>query len=167
MTYIKSGRQRWKQKLPIVNDIRELCLSRNSRALGLDYGDKRVGVAVSDTGFSIASPLIVLDSHNVFDMLFKIIDEYNVSVIVIGKPITLCGESGGKQLEKVVKFAEKLLLIRDMSVIMWDERFSTHAAVRYMSQTNISLNKQNKLKDKLSASFILQGVLDLFNLSFV
>ncbi len=145
--------------MPVIKDIKELCITKNGRALGIDYGDKRVGIAVSDVGFSMAFPLTVLESHNIFDKLFKIVDEYNIYFIVIGEPLTLSGKSRGKQFEKVVKFTKKLLSIRDINVFMWDERLSTHAVMRDISQANVSLSKQNKIKDKLSASFILEGAL--------
>lgn len=145
--------------MPIIKDTEELCIAKNSRALGIDYGDKRVGIAVSDVGFSMAFPLTVLESHNIFDKLFKIIDEYNICFIVIGEPVTLSGESGGKQFDKVGKFTEKLLSIKDIDILMWDERLSTHAAMRHISQADISRSKQNKIRDKISASFILEGAL--------
>lgn len=146
--------------MPIINDIRTLCIPRGSRVLGIDYGDKRVGIAVSDTTLSIASPFVILESHDVFEKLFKIIDEYCISLVVIGNPISLSGQDSGKQLKKVMKFTEKLLSIRDMNVYMWDERLSTHAAMRYILQAGLSRGKQKRIKDKVAASFILQGALD-------
>lgn len=147
--------------MPLIKNPQELCFPKGSRALGIDYGDKRVGIAVSDTTLSISSSLTVLPSHNLFAKLFQIIDKYNVFLIVIGLPLTLSGNVGGKQLEKVQKFVDKLLSLRDINALLWDERMSTHAAMRYVYQAELSKNKQKQIKDKIAASFILQGVLDL------
>ncbi len=129
------------------------------RILCLDYGDKRIGVAVSDFTLSIASPLTVIESHAPFASLAKIIEDYSVFKVVIGIPVTLSGENNGKQLSKVKKFAEKLSNIINVEVEFWDERFSTNAAMRYINEAELSIKKQNKIKDKVAASFILSGYL--------
>ena len=129
------------------------------RILCLDYGDKRIGVAVSDFTLSIASPLTVIESHAPFSLLAKIIEDYSVFKVVIGIPMTLSGENNGKQLSKVKKFAEKLSNIINVEVEFWDERFSTNAAMRYINEAELSIKKQNKIKDKVAASFILSGYL--------
>ncbi len=152
--------------MPIINkdDIKELCCPKNSRALGIDYGDSRIGISVSDTTFTIASPLTVCNSHNVFGPLLQIIDDYKISVVVIGIPLSLSGGSEGKQLEKVQKFAHKLLTLRnDLQILLWDERLSTHAAMRYINEAGFSKQKQKCVKDKVAASFILQGWLDNYS----
>lgn len=146
--------------MPIVNNINELCVQENRRVIGIDYGDKRIGIAVSDRTLQIASPLVILDSNQVFDKMFKIIDEYDVFLVVVGDPKAMCGGDSGKQLEKVHKFIDKMLSIRDVDVIFWDERLSTSAAMRYINNANLSRDKQKKIRDKVAASFILQGVLD-------
>jgi putative Holliday junction resolvase len=130
------------------------------RALGLDYGDKRIGIAVSDTTLTIASPLIILESHNVFPKLLRIIEEYVVTVIVVGKPVSMSGDNNNSQLQKVKKFVEKLRTLTDMDVVFWDERMSSHASMRYINDAKISRGKQKNVRDKVAAGFILQGWLD-------
>jgi putative Holliday junction resolvase len=134
------------------------------RALGLDYGDKRTGVALSDIGWNIASPLIVLDSHKIFSELLAIIRDNSVKIVVVGLPIALGGGRHGKQLEKVVKFTgilkNKLSFDEAMDVLFWDERLSSVAAHRALSETGASMNNRKKNVDKIAASFILQGFLD-------
>ncbi|MDR2074611.1 MAG: Holliday junction resolvase RuvX [Holosporales bacterium] len=135
-------------------------MRNNGRALGLDYGHKRIGIALSDPTLTIASPLTTLESHNVFSKLLEIIDKYEVKVIVIGKPISMSGESNNSQLQKVEKFIGKLKTLIDIEVILWDERLSTHASQRCVNEAKISRNKQKNIIDKVAASFILQGWID-------
>ncbi len=136
------------------------CIGK-SRALCLDYGDKRIGVALSDIGWNIASPLVVLDSHGVFPKLLKIIEENKVGVIVVGAPQSLAGGSSGKQHEKVKKFTEKLdELAKDIIIVFWDERYSSVAATRALVEAEMTHAKKKQYIDKVAASFILQGFLN-------
>ena len=134
-----------------------------ARILCIDYGNKRIGVAVSDFTLTIASPLVTIPSHSPFESLLKIISEYNIFKIIIGKPISLSGENGGKQLKEVQKFANKLSTVIDIPIEFWDERLSTHAAMRYISDAKISIAKQKRIKDKIAASYILNSYLDHMN----
>jgi putative Holliday junction resolvase len=132
--------------------------------MGIDYGDRRIGIAVSDINWQIASPLKVLESHGVFKNLLKLIDEYLVKIVVVGIPITLTGHNSGKQYEKVTKFITKLSELRhDIIIITWDERLSTVAAERILSEYNQSRAFSRRNVDRVAASFILQGVLDMVN----
>ncbi|MDR3224427.1 MAG: Holliday junction resolvase RuvX [Holosporales bacterium] len=133
----------------------------------LDYGDKRIGVAVSDIDWQIASPLVVLQSHGCFNGIFEIINEYCVLVVVVGLPISLGGKERGAQLEKVKKFIEKLNELiekKNIDVVIYsvDERFSTVAANRILENSGLSRTAKKRHVDKVAASFILQGVLDRF-----
>jgi putative Holliday junction resolvase len=131
------------------------------RALGLDYGDKRIGLAISDNNWKMSFPLAVLQSHGVFRDLFRIIEEREVSVIVVGNPLSLSGYDHGAQNEKVKKFVRKLMQIQDLNIVLWDERFSSIAAQRSIEELQItSRGKQKAVIDKVAASFILQGFLD-------
>ena len=159
----------------LFRDIKELCFSdykSRGKALCLDYGDRRVGLAISDLDWKMAFPLKVLKSHGVFDPLFEIISDRSVSLLVIGLPLSLDGGKSGKQLSKVEKFTEKLLSLienRDLNidVLYWDERLSTVAAKRTFDSLNLPLSRYNKNIDKMAASFILQGVLDYFNYNMI
>jgi putative Holliday junction resolvase len=136
-----------------------------ARVLGIDYGDKRIGVALSDIGWMIASPLLVLDNHGAIKRLCSIILENLVMVVVIGLPIGLDGHSAGPQIDKVKKFAEKLeesasLDIPYIKFLFQDERLSSVAANRLLSEAGINLSMRQKNVDKIAASFILQGFLD-------
>ena len=109
----------------MITGADELCLNDlkgKYRALCIDYGDKRVGVAISDINWKIASPLVILESHGVYNRLLEIINEQKVGVIVIGAPLALNGGTSGNQLEKVKKFVENLEKKIEKPIIMWDER---------------------------------------------
>ena len=152
----------------IVSDPKELCYIDyigKCRVLCLDYGDKRVGVAISDINWRIASPLKVLESHGVYSDLFKLISEYSIGIVVVGAPKALNGGDSGKQFEKVKKFVEKLDELSnskslDIKIIYWDERLSSVAANRFLNESEMSISRKKKNIDKVAASFILQGFLD-------
>ena len=137
-----------------LNDLKGKC-----RALCIDYGDKRVGLAISDINWKIASPLIVLDSNGIYDRLLKIIIEQEVEVIIVGAPLALNGGTTGKQLEKVKKFTENLDKKVEKPIIMWDERLSTYGADRLLTNACITQSKRKSYIDKIAASFILEGFL--------
>lgn len=149
----------------ILSNIDELSFATligKCRALCLDYGDKRVGVAVSDINWQISSPLKVFESHGVYPNILKVVSEYDVGVVVVGSPVSLNGGNSGTQLEKVKKFVKKLeqLLPRDISIVYWDERLSSVAASRFLVEAEMSLSQKKKNIDKVAASFILHGFLD-------
>ncbi len=151
----------------ILSDPRELSISElkgHCRVLCLDYGDKRIGVAISDINWIIASPLKVLASHGVLKELIQTIDEQNVGVLVVGAPKSLSGGNSGKQFEKVKKFANKLdELLPNKKILFFDERLSSVAAKRFLDEAEMTRSKQKKTIDKVAASFFLQGFLDSLN----
>ena len=152
----------------IISEARELRCSElpgYRRALCLDYGNKRIGVAVSDINWTIASPLKVLESHGAYPSLLKLIDDYDIGLVIVGIPKALNGESAGSQLEKVQKFAAKLDVLltereSDVKIAYWDERLSTVAANRLLAEADTTLRRKQQTIDKVAASFILQGFLD-------
>ena len=146
----------------MIASANELCLNDlkgKCRALCVDYGEKRVGVAISDINWKIASPLLVLENHGVYSRLLEIINEQDVGVIVVGAPLALNGESGGKQLEKVQRFVDNLEKKVNTPIVMWDERLSTHGADRVLTNACITKYKRRTYIDKIAASFILEGFL--------
>ena len=132
------------------------------RILGLDYGSKRIGVAVCDELGMTAQGLATIARKNRRQDLEEIdgfIRTYNVEKIVIGYPIRLDGTEG-IQCEKVSKFASILESAFSLPVIKWDETLSTKEAEEILIRANIARNKRKNIVDKLAASLILQGYLD-------
>ncbi|MGZ3577387.1 MAG: Holliday junction resolvase RuvX [Syntrophales bacterium] len=132
------------------------------RILGLDYGSKRIGVAVCDELGMTAQGLATITRKNRRQDLEEIagfIRTYSVEKIVIGYPIRLDGTEG-IQCEKVSKFASLLKSTFSLPVIKWDEALSTKEAEEILIQANVAKTKRKNIVDKLAASLILQGYLD-------
>ncbi|MDH4068273.1 MAG: Holliday junction resolvase RuvX [Dehalococcoidia bacterium] len=153
------------------------------RILGLDVGDTRTGVAISDPREILATPLTVLASRDesaLIKEILALVGQHNVGRVVVGLPRRLSGDLG-KQANKVTAFADKLSgqakksNLDDFDVQLWDERLSTKAAERLKTkgggQGNSPRSKAKKgarnrnrgIKaevDAIAAAFILQGFLD-------
>ena len=132
------------------------------RILSLDYGSKRIGVAVCDELGMTAQGLATINRKNRRQTLEDIagfIRTYNAEKIVIGYPIRLDGTEG-IQCEKINKFASILESTFSLPVIKWDETLSTKEAEEILTRAKIARNKRRNIVDKLAASLILQGYLD-------
>ncbi|WP_392486463.1 Holliday junction resolvase RuvX [Haloimpatiens sp. FM7315] len=132
------------------------------RIIGLDIGDRTIGVAVSDPlGWTAQGITTIRRKKEDFDLeeLKKICDEYNPELIVSGLPKNMNGTLG-PQSEKVMDFCEKIKLKLNIPIKMWDERLTTVAAHRAMLEADLSRAKRKKLVDKIAATYILQGYLD-------
>lgn len=137
----------------------------SGRAVYLDYGNKRTGVAISDASWTIATPLTVLETTNIFNGFLKILKEYKVGLIVIGIPLALNGGLHGLQHEIVNNFSEELQNClnnarTEIPIMQYDERLSTVAANRTLAEFDLSIKSKKKNIDKVAASFVLQGLLD-------
>jgi putative Holliday junction resolvase len=132
------------------------------RILGLDIGEKRIGVALSDPLGIMAGALTVVERVTDDAALKQIIDlarENEVERIVVGMPCSLDG-SLGKQAQAVQSFVDLLKEHTKLPVVAWDERLSTVAAERTMLEVGMKRDKRKKRRDSLAAAFILQGYLD-------
>jgi putative Holliday junction resolvase len=132
------------------------------RTLGLDIGDKRIGVAISDPEEILASPLATItreDDRKAIDDIIKLVDQHNVERIVVGLPYSLDGSIGG-QANKVMDFTEKLSKYTRASMEIWDERLSTVAVERLLREAGKKKAKKRARLDAAAAAFILQGYLD-------
>ena len=135
---------------------------RVMRILGLDYGSKRIGVAICDELGIIAQGITTIERKNKkrdIEEISKLVREYNVEKIVIGFPKMLDGTEG-IQCEKVAEFAKILESRLSLPLIRWDESLSTKEAEEILIEANMSRKKRTKVVDKLAASIILQGYLD-------
>jgi putative Holliday junction resolvase len=130
--------------------------------LGLDFGDKTIGVAVSDKSKTIASPIITIKRKGVLkdiEELLSILKEYDVGGIILGLPLSLDG-SENERTEKVRKFAQELKKCKDIKIAFQDERYSSDVIYKELRKNSISKDKIKKKIDQMAASYILQGFLD-------
>ena len=138
------------------------------RILGIDYGDSRIGVAVSDDGTKLAFDLCVVDAtlgrKHAVNELIALIQKYCADTLVIGLPTNMNGTKGDRVV-KTEKFAKALLeAAPDLKIVYEDERLTTEYADRLMLESG-KHQKQKGVSDKLAAMIILQGYLDKLNKS--
>ena len=130
-----------------------------TRSLGLDIGDRRIGVAMSDPQGILASPLTIInrtDELSDIKAILAIIDQNQVGAVVVGLPLSLNG-SLGPQAEKVQDFAHQLRRHTEVTVEFRDERLTTASAQRLMKMTGKDRRSRD---DAMAAALILQGYLD-------
>lgn len=132
---------------------------REKRILGIDYGTKRMGIALSDPTGVIASPLKTVDRAKIETVLADIMQEYAIETIVIGHPLRTDGKRGERAVE-VEAFAERIEQDFSVSVILWDERFSTQAAERAMHEMDEKPSRNKAKVDRIAAALVLQSYLD-------
>ncbi len=133
------------------------------RALGIDPGSKRIGIAVSDLSGTIASPLLVLErsksrQHDLHE-LARIARDEEVDIIVMGLPLNMDG-SHGKAAKAAVAEARRLATLVDVPVEMHDERLTTVTADRSMIDAGLDAIERRKRVDKVAAAIMLQSWLD-------
>lgn len=132
------------------------------RTMGLDYGDKTIGVAISDEMGWTAQGLEVIrrrKEDDDFGRLRDIIQQNEIHEIVVGLPKNMNGTIGSRG-EVCIDFAEKLKQTFNMPVHLWDERLTTVSAQRTLIEADVSRKKRKLVVDKLAAGFILQGYID-------
>ena len=142
---------------PVGRDSEE----RQMRVLGIDYGEKRIGLAISNALGFAAHGLPTLENRSEKETLAaieRIIEERNVAEIVVGLPLNMDG-SKGPQATVTIHFAESLKAI-GKPVHLVDERLTTERARRTMTDAGMSHAGQRKRIDRLAAQFILQAYLD-------
>jgi putative Holliday junction resolvase len=128
--------------------------------MGLDYGDRKIGVAVSDSLYMTAQGVTTIyRSRDEFPELGRLIDQYEVTEIILGYPRNMDG-SAGPRAQKTASFADQLREEFHLPVYLWDERLSTVAAERFLLEGDVSRKKRKLVIDKLAAVLILQPFLD-------
>ena len=144
-----------------LNDVKQ-SISDGQRLLGLDIGKKTIGLALSDAGLKIATPVKILYRTKFTPdvaALFKLIDEQNVGGLVLGWPVNMDG-STGPRCDSTRDFAYALMRIRDIPVFFQDERLSTQAVESAMIAADMTRAKRAVRRDALAAGWILQSALD-------
>lgn len=137
-------------------------LSPMQALMGLDLGTKTIGVAVSDTFLSVATPLETVKRKKFSTdaaRLLEIIKERSVAGIVLGLPRNMDGTEGPR-CQSTRAFARNLSQLTDLPIGFWDERLSTVAAERALLEADTSRAKRAEVIDHVAAGYILQGVLD-------
>ena len=132
------------------------------RIMGIDYGDVRTGIAISDSSCFLASPHGYIRQMNMNKLVLEIkdlVDEHSVSGIVLGYPKNM-NATIGVRAEKTKEFADVLTEITGITPILWDERCTTMSASQYLNITNTRGKKRKDSIDTLSAVIILQEYLD-------
>ncbi len=136
------------------------------RILGLDYGSRTVGIAISDETGSIAFPVetVVRDDEIALKQTVRRIrqlaDENGVHTVVLGYPKNM-DNSLGERAEKTLAFKKRLERdLYQVEVILWDERLSTVASERPLLEMGYDRHKRKKIVDNMAAAYILQGYLD-------
>ena len=147
----------------ILEDISQV--PKMQRIIGLDLGEKTIGVAVSDKLQTIASPVVIIKRKKFTadaEQVFKYIDINEACAVVIGLPINMDGTEGPR-CQSVRQFGRNMLKIRDIPIFFQDERMSSQAVGRTMDLAAMGHTRQKELVDKLAASYILQGALERTN----
>ena len=134
--------------------------------MGLDYGDKTVGVAISDELLVTAQPIETIERERAnklrktYQRIEALISEYNVEKIVIGRPLNMNGTEG-ERVETTRVFADELSRITGLEIIEVDERLTTVEANRILEETGVANSARKEYIDKMAAAIILQSYLDL------
>jgi putative Holliday junction resolvase len=148
-----------------VMDLLELpaALPRHAPVVGLDLGEKTIGVAVSDATRMIASPLETIRKVKFTDdvaALFRLMESRGAAGVVIGLPVNMDGTEGAR-CQSNRAFARNLLRLKDLPIAFWDERMSTMAVNRMLiHEADTSRARRAEVVDKAAAAWILQGALD-------
>jgi putative Holliday junction resolvase len=151
--------------MPVL-DLLDLpaALPAQAPVLGLDLGEKTIGVAVSDVLRMVASPLELIRKGQFTkdaERLFALMADRGVGAVVIGLPVNMDGTEGPR-CQSVRAFGRNLLRLQpDLPIAFWDERWSTQAVQRMMTdEADLSRARRAELVDKMAAAYILQGALD-------
>jgi len=152
--------------MPLMNfePFSQQSFEKSGRFLGCDVGEKTIGLALSDTQLTIASPLQVIHRtkwKNDGPALLKIIMEHHIVGIIIGFPLNMNG-SEGPRCQATRQFVANVLTLIDLPICLWDERLSTMAVTRTLLEADLSRAKRKQVVDKMAAAYILQGFLDAF-----
>jgi putative Holliday junction resolvase len=131
--------------------------------MGLDVGDRTIGIAVSDELMFTAQGVETIRRKSMdkdLARLKELMDMYETNTLVVGLPKNMDGTSGAR-VDFVKDFAEKVqAALENTKIIFWDERLSTVAAAKSLIAADVSRAKRKKVIDKMAAVFILQGYLD-------
>jgi len=147
--------------MPVI-PLELLLLSPGMRLLGLDLGEKTIGLALSDTLLTVATPMETLVRGKFSADASKIeviVAAQNVGGLVVGLPLNMDG-SDGPSAQSARAFARNFAVRSDLPIVLVDERLSTAAVTRTLLDADASRKKRSEVVDKMAAAYILQGALD-------
>lgn len=137
-------------------------LARGQRLLGLDLGEKTIGLALSDTLLTVATPLETLKRGKFTadaKRLQEIVAEHGVGGLIVGLPLNMDG-SEGPSAQSARAFARNFAALSEVPIVLWDERLSTAAVTRTLLDADASRRRRDEVVDKMAAAYILQGALE-------
>ena len=140
-------------------------IGTNSRLLGIDPGEKNVGIAICDENHVVATPLKTIRKSkfsNLVKEISNIISENEIKGIVVGYPIKMDGTEG-KSSQRTSDFSKELSKNITVPITMWDERLSSEGTFKITSELGTNTSKRVKNLDKNAAAFILQGAIDFLS----
>ena len=136
------------------------------RLLGIDYGTKRIGLAVGETSPFFVTPLKTLpQSHDLVQQIIAVAKEEKVETIVVGWPVSLTGQAAGETLSLVREFIATLRQQTDLAVIEEDERFTTTMADRLHREAGVT-KKEKFDRDALAAALLLETYIEKSSTKF-
>jgi putative Holliday junction resolvase len=138
-----------------------------SKLMGIDYGERRIGIALTDETRSFAMPHSVVETVSQEESLTKLvrlIRETEAAEIVLGRPIMMNGTAGTMAV-RVEAFAERLREATGLTVRLWDERLTTCEVERVLLSADVSRRRRKEVRDKLAACTILQSYVESINSS--
>ena len=147
-----------------INELKRR-INKKCRLIGVDMGSKRIGLSISDENRKIATPFKTITYENIRLLITEIdniINENNISGIIIGNPKNMDGTEGSSSQsvkDKIKLISQKI----EIPLVLWDERLSTVGAFNLSGQLDVNVTKRVKNIDKNAATFILQGALDFLN----
>jgi len=137
-------------------------LAKGARLLGVDLGEKTIGLALSDVGRSIATPLETIRRSKFTpdaERIRALAARFEVGAIVVGLPLNMDG-SEGPRAQATRAFVRNLARLIGLPIVFWDERLSTAAVTRTLLDADASRARRGEVVDKMAAAYILQGALD-------
>ncbi|MDD3095770.1 MAG: Holliday junction resolvase RuvX [Candidatus Neomarinimicrobiota bacterium] len=132
------------------------------RVLAIDFGERRIGIAVSDPLQIIATPLNTLNIRSLDDGVSQVLEicrEYTPERIIVGYPIGISGRKTAQTL-RVESFMDKLRSLQDIPILQWDERYTSMEALDRLHEQGIKIRSNKDKIDQMAARIILQEYLD-------
>ncbi|MDZ7722146.1 MAG: Holliday junction resolvase RuvX [candidate division KSB1 bacterium] len=141
---------------------RDVSFEPKGRILAIDFGSKRVGLAVSDLSQFLATPFMTIENKGYNALVCRIVDIVNrkdIKGIIVGNPLNMDG-TVSEMAKRAARLAKKLSIATPVPVFMWDERLTTQSAHDMLIQTGQSPSKQRNRIDQIAAAYLLQSFLD-------